>query len=67
MVGLIVAIGDNQHGAARPHRLTGRADTALMNDCTGTPEEGGMRGIGNGDHSSRQFPLGLIARIAPNQ
>jgi hypothetical protein len=45
VVGLIVAVGDKQHGAAGPHRLGGGADAALVRDHAGTREESGERGM----------------------
>ena len=67
MIGLIVAVVDDQHGPAGSHGLGGGADTALVDDHAGTREDCGVRGIVNGNHARWKVVLRLVARIRPTR
>ena len=67
MIWLVVAVGDNEHGATGAHGLAGCADTTLVHNHAGSWEDSGVRGIRNSDYTRRQRALRLIPRIASNQ
>jgi len=67
VVGLVVAVGHDEHGLAGAENLGGGAHSALVDDERGAGEEPGVGRVGGDANVGRNLVRGLVARVTADE